>query len=35
MIKNTIKKCEHDKRKSLCKDCGGGSLYNSIKSHEV
>ena len=29
ICKNTIKKCEHDKRKSRCKDCGGGSLCNT------
>ena len=35
MIKNTIKKCKHDKRKSLCKECGGGSLckHDKEKSH--
>jgi len=35
MIKNIHKKCEHNKRKSVCKDCGGGSLckHDKEKSH--
>ena len=35
MIKNSKQKCEHDKRKSLCKECGGGSLckHDKEKSH--
>jgi hypothetical protein len=32
--KRIIKKCEHNKRKSRCKECGGGSIceHNRIKS---